>query len=265
MMNCQNQMPDIGKYLARIGLSEPVSVDRLGLDRLIRAHLTHVPFEALDVWGSGGVPSLEIHDLYRKIVIDHRGGYCFELNSLFCAMLNEMGFETYLVIASLLDKAGEPEPPAHSAIVCCLDEEKYFVDVGFGGPVPFGAMLLAEGEEDGFRFEKKGGYYLLKKISGDGEKYLLRFRDVPVEPVELIPLNFYISQKPDIHFRHRLLVSQRKEDGSVYTLKGNMLHLCREEAVLDYPVNDLETLCHVLQRYFSIEERLSSITFLSPV
>ena len=244
---------DTGKYLARIGLSEPVSVDLLGLDRLIRAHLTHVPFEALDVWGSGAVPSLEIPELYRKIVLDCRGGYCFELNSLFCWALKALGFEAYLVIASLLNEAGEAAPPAHSAIVCTVDGEKYFVDVGFGGPVPFGAMPLKEGEALGFRLEKKGGFYILKKVTADGESFLLRFRDIPAEPVELVPLNFYISQKPDIHFRNRLLVSQRKEDGSVYTLRGKVLQLRQEDKVSEFPVEDLQTLRQVLENTFHID------------
>lgn len=249
-MDC---IPDPNRYLSRIGISEPVTPDLLGLNRLIQAHLTHVPFEALDVWGAGVVPSLDIGDLYQKIVIDNRGGYCFELNSLFCALLKTLGFEAYLVIASLLDEAGQAAPPAHSAIVCCLGGEKYFADVGFGGPVPFGALPLKEGTQQGFRLIKEGAFYILKSVKASEEKFLLRFRDIPAEPVELVPLNFYISQRPDIHFRNRLLVSQRKEDGSVYTLKGNMLQLRREEAVSEYPVNDLETLRQVLQRCFRID------------
>jgi len=246
-------VPDTGRYLSRIGVLEPVTVDIMGLNRLIQAHLTHVPFEALDVWGSGTVPSLDIGDLYQKIVIDNRGGYCFELNSLFCALLKDLGFEAYLVIASLLDEAGEPAPPAHSAIVCCLDGQKYFVDVGFGGPVPFGALPLKEGTQQGFRLIKEGAFFILKSVKASEEKFLLRFRDIPAEPVELVPLNFYISQKPDIHFRKRLLVSQRKEDGSTYTLKGNRLQLRKGDLFSEYPVNDIETLRQVLDRCFHMD------------
>ena len=82
---------------------------------------------------------------------------------------------------------------------------------------------------------------------------LLRFRDTPAEPVELVPLNFYISQKPDIHFRKRLLVSQRKEDGSTYTLKGNRLQLRKGDSFSEYPVNDIETIRQVLDRCFHID------------
>ena len=179
-------------YLKRIGLSGSVSVDLVGLNRMIQAHLTHVPFEALDVWGKGAVPSLEFEDLYQKIVTDHRGGYCFELNSLFCAMLKRLGFEAYLVIASLLNENGAAAPPAHCAIICTVSGQKYFVDVGFGGPVPFGAMELQEGVWNDFRLWKQGDLWHLERT--DGMKPAFCFRDVPAEIRELEPLNFYISQ-----------------------------------------------------------------------
>ena len=105
----------------------------------------------------------------------------------------------------------------------------------------------------GFQLSVKDGFYILKKISGDTGTFLLRFRDIPVEPVELIPLNFYISQKPDIHFRNRLLVSQRKENGNIYTLKGNVLQLRSGEILSEFPVMDQQALRDVLKNTFHID------------
>ena len=127
---------DTGKYLARIGLSEPVSVDLLGLDRLIRAHLTHVPFEALDVWGSGAVPSLEIPELYQKIVLDRRGGYCFELNGLLTHMFREMGFSVSERFARFL--RGEQDIPMrrHRVTLVHMADGDYLCDIGVGQIAP---------------------------------------------------------------------------------------------------------------------------------
>lgn len=258
-MNFPRIIPDTSRYLSRIGILGAVSVDLSGLNRLIQAHLTHIPFEALDVWGSGAVPSLEVDQLYQKIVVNHRGGYCFELNSLFCALLNALGFEAHLVIASLLDEEGTAAPPAHSAIVCHVDGNKYFADVGFGGPVPFGAMPLQEGIWQDFSLLRENSFYILKSIKAGQERFLLRFRDIPAEPVELIPLNFYISQKPDIHFRHRLLVSQRKPDGSVWSLRGRELRLQSAEQVTVIPVEDMESLRRVLLERFAIDPDLLTL------
>lgn len=249
----------IRAYLRRIGLEQSVGCDPEGLNTLIHAQLTHIPFEALDVWGAGECPSLEVDDLYRKIVLQHRGGYCFELNTLFRTLLNSMGFDACQVIASLVDETGVAAPPAHNGIICTLEREKYFVDVGFGGPVPFGAMKLREGTEYGFRLEKRNDFWYLFRQTEDGEANFIRFREVAAEPCELIPLNFYISQRPDIHFRHILRVNQRKGNGIVYSLVDHKLtiHALGKKTVI--PVPDKTALARVLAEYFAIDIKTVNI------
>lgn len=252
--------PDwVRKYLWRIGISESVSPDLIGLNRLIQAQLTHIPFEALDVWGAGVCPSLEPEDLFQKIVVDHRGGYCFELNTLFRALLNSLGFDAYQVIASLVDENGVAAPPAHNGIICVIDHTKYFIDVGFGGPVPFSAMVLQEGLHERFRLEQRGDFWYLFRQTEDGEVNFIRFRDAAAEPCELVPLNFYISQKPDVHFRHILRVNQRKENGVVYSLVDHELTIHSPEENRIIAVPDRKTLDEVLQKYFEIDPRKINI------
>lgn len=247
-------------YLKRIGLLDPISNDLAGLNKLIYAQLTHIPFEALDVWGCGACPSLEIADLFQKIVIDQRGGYCFELNTLFRWLLDSLGFDAYQVIASLIDADGIAAPPAHNGIICVIEGEKYFIDVGFGGPVPFGAMRLHEGSELGFRLEKRNDFWYLYRQSVDVEACFIRFRDIPADPCELIPLNFYISQRPDVHFRHILRVSLRKDDGSVYTLVDHEFTIRSAGEVLTKSVADVDQLRSILREYFGIDLDMVHIT-----
>lgn len=251
-------MPDksqITAYLQRIGISGEVSPDLAGLNTLIRAQLTHVPFEALDVWGSGECPSLRIDDLFQKIVVDRRGGYCFELNTLFRVLLNSLGFDAYQVIASLVDEQGIAAPPAHNGIVCTLDGQKYFIDVGFGGPVPFFAMALREGTQENFRLERQGDFWYLYRLSEGEQINFIRFRDIAAEPCELEPLNFYISQKPDIHFRHILRVNQRREDGIVYSLVDHELTVHTPQGNRVIPIGDRGELDAALEKYFGIDPK----------
>lgn len=244
---------DIRLYLERIGLDAAVSTDLNGLNTLVRAQLTHVPFESLDIWGAGMCPSLEIADLFRKIVINKRGGYCFELNTLFRALLNSLGFEAYQAIASLLDNNGIAAPPAHNVIICTISGQKYLVDVGFGGPVPFGAMELKDAVQDGFRLDRQEDFYILKRIETAGERFIIRFRDLPAEPVELLPLNFYISQKPDVHFRQILHVNQRQADGSVYTVMDREFRIHRGEETIVRELRSIDDVKEVLRDYFHMD------------
>lgn len=243
MLNTQK----IKAYLSRIGLTENISIDLDGLNKLVRAQLTHVPFENIDVWTTGTCPSLTTQDLFEKIVLHKRGGYCFELNTLFRILLNSLGFDAYQCIASLIHE-DRIDPPAHNVIICRLDGKKYLLDVGFGGPVPFEAMELKEGTFAGFCLWKEEDLWHLERT--DGMKPAFCFRDVPAEMRELEPLNFYISQKPDSHFRHILRCSLRHADGMVYTLVDDTLQIRANGSTQEITVTDKPA---VLEQHFGMQ------------
>jgi len=243
----------IDRYLHRIGITESVTCDLEGLNRLLQAQLYHVPFENIDIWNEGICPSLEIQDLFRKIVERNRGGYCFELNTLFRVLLNSLGFDAYQVIASLVNVDGIAAPPAHNGIICCLNGKKYFLDVGYGGPVPMQAMELTQVPQHGFRLVQKEDFYYLNRLEDGLEYYSLRFRDAAVEPCELVPLNFYISQLPDVHFRNRLTVNQRKEDGRIYALSDHTLKIHSPAGVAEFTLRGKDVLLALLREDFGMD------------
>jgi len=128
-------------YLERLGLA-PVDVaspDHDALARLQRAHVLTVPFENIAITGdpdgngAEGI-SLDLSDLYAKIVECERGGFCYELNGLFGWLLADLGFESERLAARVLDEAGRARPPAnHHTNVVTLDR-RYVVDVGVAIP-----------------------------------------------------------------------------------------------------------------------------------
>jgi arylamine N-acetyltransferase len=95
----------IDAYLSRISLPTskykkstpkwPSTEDGLAyLSQLQKYHLTEVPFENLSLhYSKRPTVSLDIDDLFEKIVKRHRGGYCMENNSLFGTLLQSLGFE----------------------------------------------------------------------------------------------------------------------------------------------------------------------------
>src|SRR5437899_3649777 len=102
-------MSGLDAYLERIGLS-----GRPDLATVHRAHSTSVPFENLDP--QRGVPvSLQAQDLHRKLVLERRGGYCFEQNLVLKAGLEALGVEveTFLARVRLGGEPGAIRPRAH--------------------------------------------------------------------------------------------------------------------------------------------------------
>jgi N-hydroxyarylamine O-acetyltransferase len=131
---------DVAAYLTRIGATRPAAPTSAALTALHRAHVRSVPFEDYDIH-TGVAISLEPAALERKIVRRRRGGYCYELNGLFGALLRELGFAVTLVAAFSLDEDGTrgPEYDHLRLLVDALDGS-WIVDVGNGArwpePVP---------------------------------------------------------------------------------------------------------------------------------
>ena len=245
-------------YLARLEITEPVQNDLDSLNRLLFAQLTHIPFDSLDVWGAGICPSMKLNDIYEKIVETGRGGYCFELNTLFRALLNALGFDAYQTVAFILNPDGTPQPPAHNVILCDLNGTRYFMDVGYGGPVPYQVLELKEGAQDAFCLKKEDIWYVYRSINED-IRPLIAFRDVPVTVNELIPLNFYISQRPDSHFRHMIHLSKRNADGSVFALDGKEFKIHTSQGVTLREVTNIEDVKEIMSTYFGMDPSLAPL------
>ncbi|MGI9599027.1 MAG: arylamine N-acetyltransferase family protein [Acidimicrobiales bacterium] len=124
-----DQKIDVDSYLRRIGVEGPIGHDLASMERLQRAHLTAVPFENLHV--AAGLPvRTDAGWSVAKVVDQRRGGWCFENNGAFGALLEALGFGVIrLGAAVLLD--GPNDVIDHLCLEVALDQP-YLVDVGFG-------------------------------------------------------------------------------------------------------------------------------------
>ena len=82
---------DRDAYLGRIGYRGGREPNAVNLAALVRAHRLAVPYETLDLWRRRRT-TLQLEEIYDKIVTRRRGGYCFELNGLFAWLLLELGY-----------------------------------------------------------------------------------------------------------------------------------------------------------------------------
>jgi N-hydroxyarylamine O-acetyltransferase len=127
-------------HLARIGAARPTAATSAALTALHRAHTRSVPFEDYDIH-TGKAISLRLADVHDKIVRRNRGGYCYELNGLFAALLRELGFGVTLVSAFSLDDDGTRGPDFdHLRLLVDAADGRWIADVGNGAgwatPVP---------------------------------------------------------------------------------------------------------------------------------
>ena len=119
-------------YLARLGATSAPPATAAGLAQLHAAHLRRIPFENLDI--HLGVPIvLGAVASARKITEEGRGGFCYELNGAFGALLRTLGFAVELREARVLTPAGDAGTPfGHVCLVVRTDDGPLLADVGFG-------------------------------------------------------------------------------------------------------------------------------------
>jgi len=224
------ELPDSKAYLDRIGMEPVQKPDKATLDALILAHQRNVPFENLDVYDVGGDLPIDIPSLFDKVVTRRRGGYCFELNAVFMALLESLGYDCYPIAVRVMMGATRVMPISHRAIVVTIDGVRYFADVGFGGPSPQSALLLDDLSDQPsgtnvFFFEKDHpqGTMLYRRVDG-GKETVLLFRETPADPVDFIALNEYQSKSKTSGFVMGRMLNKVTETGNI-TLNANVLKI----------------------------------------
>lgn len=215
-------IPDVDAYLKRIGIEEVKQPTAAFLDELIYAHQHTVPFDNLDVCEKGLTPSLAIADLFDKIVIRKRGGYCFELNALFGALLKALGFDVQPCMARVLLRPIPHPLISHRANIITIDDKRYLADVGFGGPQPTFAPLI----EDGASRTEEGQTFTLHRVAHtwwevgyqgtkEEERPVLRICMLAVGEEDFVPLSFYQANFEGSVFRNNRMVNIKTADGAL--------------------------------------------------
>lgn len=139
---------DLGAYLRRIGFAGDPQPDLATLRALHLAHASTIPFENLDI--QMGLPiRLDLASLQAKLVRRRRGGYCFEQNGLFLAVLRQVGFEVIPCEARVRRGATTLLPRTHMLLLVGLEGRRWLCDVGFGGegllhPLPLDGQAHAQ-------------------------------------------------------------------------------------------------------------------------
>ena len=122
---------NVTAYLERINYDGPAIPSAEALRALQRAHLQTVPFENLSIH-AGEPIVLDDAALFTKIVEHRRGGFCYECNGLFAALLRELGFAVTKLSAEVATAAGGYSQPFDHMTLMVSGPQRWLVDVGFG-------------------------------------------------------------------------------------------------------------------------------------
>jgi N-hydroxyarylamine O-acetyltransferase len=215
----QQTMVEVAAYLDRIGYAGPLSPNVETLREIHRAHLFSVPFENLDI-GWGRNIQIDEKEFIRKIVERHRGGFCYELNGAFAALLRALGFKVTLLSARVPREDGNYGPEfAHLTLRVDL-EEPWLADVGFGDcfvdPLPLQVGLEQAQSVGCFRIvETDHSLRLERKDADAGWRTEYLFSLEPRRLEEFAEMCHYHQTSPQSSFTRKRVCSLATPNGRI--------------------------------------------------
>jgi N-hydroxyarylamine O-acetyltransferase len=203
---------DLESYLQRIGYSGGLEATVETLMALHRAHVLSIPFENLDIL-LGRPIRLDLASLQTKLVHDRRGGYCFEQNALFAAVLQHLGFAVTGLAARVSMGDERTTPRTHMILAVDIGGTRWLADVGFGGdtlldPIPFGEDEPVQQGAWAFRLSDDGDVRILWGLRPDGWLDLYSFTLEPQLAVDYEVANHYTSTWPRSPFVTKVIAQR---------------------------------------------------------
>ncbi len=217
---------DLEAYARRIEYAGEWTPTLKTLRGLHLSHATHIPFENLDVlWGRPG--KLDIDSLSAKLIDGRRGGYCFEQNALFAAVLEAIGFRVTRLAARVRLGSDRIGPRSHMLLAVEVAGEDWLADVGFGGegllfPLPIEPDRETQHFDWRYRLVRENEAYVLQSLRKAGWFDLYAFTLERQEPADYEVSHYYTGTHPSSLFVQKLVVQQPGKDAR-WTLVDRLL------------------------------------------
>lgn len=244
---------DLDAYLRRIGYDGGREPTLETLRGMVRAHFFSVPFENLDI--ARGV-RIEVDGAvnYAKVVGARRGGFCLEVTGLFARVLRQLGYDVDVLRAGVMSDGQPSAQLGHMTLLVHL-EERWIVDVGFGGRIAAPLRLEERGEQ-----RAEGRTYVVRNDGDDWSvscsepwtpamTYVFTLR--PSEFSEFDEVCTWLQSSPDSRFTSGDVVSLATPSGRK-TFAGKRLTIAQGDAREEREVVSDAERAAVLREHFGI-------------
>lgn len=214
-------MQTVLKYLDRIQYTDSLTPSAETLHALNRAQMLTVPYETIDI--RLGIPASLAHEIvYRKIIEHRRGGYCYELNSLFGWLLMKLGFDVTFLSARIISlyPNGKIGPEFEHLVLLVQLDQPWLVDVGHGevidNPLPLASGIeISEATAD-IQLKQQGEFWTISRRIKDPEwapMYLFTLKSRSLDDFNC-QIN-WINQTQCSWYKNNTFITRSTPDGKV--------------------------------------------------
>lgn len=227
IQNTPMSKEQIAEYLQRIEARRP---DGTGLDleyltHLQAQHISHIPFENLDIM-EGKPISLDRGDLFHKIITCRRGGVCSELNTLYNWLLESLGFDVTSYSARIIAATAPVQMRSHRIIGVHMQSGTFLSDVGFNFdhhriPLRLEPDLVQYDGECEYKLVRDDfwGWLMWQHRPNLGWRKKLGFTEEPQIDLDFVAPTFFAAKHPDSRINKATKVSLHR-DGRFYAIRS---------------------------------------------
>ncbi|WP_303860644.1 arylamine N-acetyltransferase [Alkalibaculum bacchi] len=249
---------NIEGYLERINYKGSLDVSKETLYNIHMAHALSIPFENLDVYFKKPV-YLDRESLYKKIVANKRGGYCFEMNGLLSIILKGLGFKVSNLLARItIDNGITYKAKTHQVLCVEIGDEKYLLDVGYGNNGLVAPILIEPGKEqeqfyDTFRIieVEKYGYVLQRKVE-DEFVYIYAFDLEECSPADFLMSHHFTSTFSESLFVNKKVCTMPTKEGRI-TLTDDHFKVEKDNKTSILEIEDDDHYNELLKEHFKLD------------
>ncbi|QGM80117.1 arylamine N-acetyltransferase family protein [Otariodibacter oris] len=253
----------IQHYLADLNITKNITTLE-DISDLALAHLKRYFFGNPKVLLAEDVP-IDLESAYNNIVVNKRGGYCFEHNKLMYEVLKHFGFKVTQHLARILNNDIPKIPMTHRVTILHYQGEKYLVDVGVGFRSPSVIIKFDEknpssighlNTEYQLSYDNQGLYTLQRK---EKDQYfnIYQFNLIENVDADFEMGNFYCYKNPKSIWRNHLIMSCFTND-AIHSLHNNVyyrMYSKHSEQITITEVNQfIEIIQNELKANYSREE-----------
>lgn len=246
-------------YLDRIGYNGDIKPDAQTLRGLHRAHMLRVPFENLSIVQKRPILLTE-EALWDKMIVQKRGGFCYELNGLFAWLLQELGFDVTYLNARVYNREGRLGIDFdHLALLVRIPGQpgRWLADVGFGDsfnePLDFEERSEQVQGLRSYRLEEVRDGFVTWQKNYDGTWERQYFFDLQPRafPADYEPACLYHQTSPRSSFTRGSIISRATPEGRV-SLEDGRLILTETGQRSEKPIPDATEYNKLLKQYFEV-------------
>lgn len=246
-------------YLDKLQINKPIELTSDFLSELQIAHLKNIPYENIDILNKKPL-SLEINDLFDKLIIQNRGGYCFETNTLFAALLRSLGYEVTSFTGRYIPNDIVLQMRRHRILKVTMNEGEFICDVGVRVELSRKALklVLDEVQFDGiseyrFSYDSFHGYILWQKPYERQWKKIYGFCELEQAEIDYIMPSFFCELHPTSPFINNLYLAVFSDNTHI-TLTNNVYKVYSNGRVVKREVIDSKIeILEKTKKIFKIE------------